>query len=78
MKIQQCFANRLSHESSHFCFTMKLNFTLGRMNVYVHRRRINFQKEAADGITALHQSRVVTFQQSKVQSAVFHRTTIDE
>ncbi len=48
------------------------------MNVDIHTGGIDFQKQAADRVTALHQRGVIAFQEREVQAAVFHRAAIDE
>ena len=78
MECQQRFPNRLGDQLPDFRFAMKFHLALGRMNVYIHRRRINFQEQAADRVTALHQRRVITFDERVVESAVFHRAAVDK
>ena len=66
MKLQQRFPNGLRDELPDGSFAMEFHFTFGRMNVHVHFRRINFQKQTADRITALHQCGVIAFEQRKI------------
>ena len=78
MKRQQRFLDRLRDKFPDFKFAVKFHLALGRMDVHVHRRGINFQKQAADRITAFHQRRVVTFEQRVVEPAIFDRAPVDE
>jgi hypothetical protein len=78
MKFQQRLLHRLRHYFPHFSFAMKLHFALGRMNVHVHGGGIDFQKQATDRIPSLHQRCVITFQQGKVDAAIFDRPPVYE
>ena len=78
MKRQQRFPDRLRDQFADFKFAVKFHLALGRMNVHVHRRRINFQEQAADRITAFHQRRVVAFDERVVEAAIFHRAAVDK
>ena len=76
--IQERFTNRLGEQMAHGPFAMEFHLALGRVDVHVHLRRIDFQKQAANRIAVFHQRRVVALQQRKVYPAIFHRAAIDE
>ena len=78
MEFQQGFPHGLRHQPPHLSFLVEFHLALGRMDIHIHRRRIDFQKQAADRITAFHQRRVIAFQQGKIQSAILHRPAVDE
>ena len=78
MKSQQRLADRLRNQAARLRFAMKFYFSLGRMDVDVHRSRINFQKQAKDWIAAFHECRVIALQQCKIQPAIFHWPAIHE
>ena len=78
VEIQQSLPNGFRHEASHFGLAMKLHFAFCRMNVDVHRGRINFQKKATDRISSFHQRRMIAFEQREIETAIFHRSTINE
>jgi hypothetical protein len=50
---------------------MKLHLAFGGMNVHVHARGINFQKQTADRVTAFHQRGVIAFEQREVDASIF-------
>ena len=62
MKCQQRLAHRLGHKPADFAFPMKLHLAFGRMDIDVHSRGIDFQKQAAHRIAAFHQRSVVPFE----------------
>ena len=78
MKREQGFLDGLRDKFSDFKLAMKFHFSLGRMDVHVHSGGIDFEKEAADRITAFHQRRVIAFDERIVDAAIFHRSAIDE
>ena len=78
MEFQQRLANSLRDQPADISLAMKSYFALGRMDIYVHRRGINFKKETADGIASLHQGCVIALQQREIETAIFNWTTIDE
>src|SRR5947199_10433569 len=78
MKIQQSLPNCLGDKPSHFGFAMEFYFAFCGMNIDIHCGRIDFEEEATDRITALHQRGMVTFKQSEIETAIFHRAAIDE
>ena len=49
MERQQRFLNRLRDQFADFKFAVKFHLALGRMNIHIHRRGINFQKQATTG-----------------------------
>ena len=78
MKGKQGFLDRLRDEFSDFKLAVKFNLALGRMDIHIHGGRINFEKQAADRITALHQRRVVALDERVIDAAIFHRAAVDE
>jgi hypothetical protein len=56
----------LGYQSANFSFIAKPNLTFGRVNIYIDNGRIDFHEQATDRIPALHQGRVVAFQQGKI------------
>src|SRR6266404_5678888 len=70
MELHQRLSNRLRHQPPHLRFAMKLHFPLGGMNVDIHRRRINFQKKAADRVAPSHQRSVIALQEREIDPAI--------
>ena len=56
----------------------KTHFAFCRVNVYVDRRGIDFEKEATDRVAPFHQRRVIAFHQGEIQTAILHRAFVDE
>jgi len=75
---QQGFANRLSDDLPHRPFVMKLHFALGGMNVDIHCRGVDFQKQTANRIATFHQRRVIPFEQCEIESTVLDWTAVDK
>ena len=75
---QQGITHGLGHNFTNFIFPVKLHFPLGGMNIHVHRRGVNLEKETADRITPLHQGGVVTFNQRVINAAIFHGAAVNE
>ena len=78
MEFEKRLPHRLRHEPAHVGFAMKLHLAFGGMNVHVHCRGINFQKQTADRVTAFHQRGVIAFEQREVDAAIFDRAAIHE
>ncbi len=78
MKTEQSFANGLGHQAAHLAFLVELHFALGGVDVDVHGGGIDFEEEAADRETALHQGGVVAFEQGEIQAAIFHGAAVHE
>src|SRR5689334_16065648 len=78
MKFQQGFAHRAADESAHGAFVAELHFAFCGMNVHIHRGRIDFQKQATDRKTSLHERSVIAFKQRVIDAAVFDWPLIDE
>ena len=78
MKRQQRVAHGLGGEAADLKFPVKFHLALGRMDVHVHGGGIDFEEQAADGIAALHQRVVITFDERVVDAAIFHRAAVDE
>ena len=78
MKSQQSLTNGFCGQASKLSFIVKLHLALCGVNVHVHSSGINLRKQAADRISALHQGRVVAFQEGEIETAVFHRTPVNE
>ena len=57
---------------------MEFHLALGGMDVHVHGGGINFQKQAADRVTALHQRCVITFDERIIDAAILDRAAVDE
>src|SRR5438093_11218799 len=77
VEFEQGLANRLGDQAAHLGFAMKSHFPFGGMYVHVHCRRSDFQKETADRVTSFHQGGVITLEQGKVESAIFHGAAVD-
>ena len=67
---QQRLTHRFSHQMTNGPFFTKLNLAFLRMNIHVHRGRIDFEKEAAHRIAAFHQSGVIAFDEGKTQPTI--------
>ena len=78
MKREQCFFDRLGDKFADFKFAVKFHLALGGMDIHVHGGGVNFQKEAADRVAALHQRRVVTLDERIIDAAIFHGPAVDE
>ena len=78
MKCQQRFLHRPGDQFPDFKFAVEFHLALGRVNVHVHGRGINFQEQAADRVTALHQRGVITLEQRVIEAAIFDRAAVDE
>ena len=78
METQERLANRLSQQLAHGPFPMEFHFPLGRVDIHVHLRGIDFQEQAADRIAVFHQGRVIAFEQGKVDAAILHGAAVDE
>src|SRR6266850_3688465 len=76
VKSQQRLPDGLRDEAAHFGFAMKFHLALGRVDIHVHRSRIDFQKQTADRIATFHQSSVIPFQQREIESSILDRTAI--
>ena len=78
MKCQQSFFDGLRDKFSDFEFAMELHFAFGRMNVHVHRRRIDFLKQTTNRVTAFHQRIVITLDECVIDAAIFDGPAIDK
>ena len=78
VKLEQGFADRLRDQAPDLGFLMEFHFALGRMDVDVHRRRIDLQKKTTDRVASFHQGSVVTFEQGEVEAAIFDGAPVDE
>jgi hypothetical protein len=78
MKFQQGLSDCLGRESPNFAFVVKPHLAFGRMNIDIHGCRIDFEKQTADRKAALHEGRVVTFEQGKIQTPILHRPAVDK
>ncbi len=76
MKREQGFLDRLRDEFSDFKLAMEFHLALGGMDVHVHGGGINFEKQAADRITAFHQRIVIAFDERVIDAAIFHGPTV--
>lgn len=71
-------ADGLGHEASHGGFFPELHLAFLRVDVHIDRRRIDFQEQAADGITPAHQGRVIALRQCKMEAPILDRALVDE
>jgi hypothetical protein len=81
MRLMECVqrvADGLGHEASHGGFFPELHLALLRVDIHIDRRRIDFQKQAADGITPAHQGRVIALSQSKMETSILDGALVDE
>jgi len=78
VKLQQCVSDGLGHEASHGGFFPELHLAFLRVDVDVDGRRIDFQEQAADGITSAHQGCVIALSQGKMESSILDGALIDE
>lgn len=78
VKFEQRFADGLRDEVADGAFIVEFHLALGRMNVHIDTRGIDFQKQAADRVAAFHQRGVIALHQREVQPAIFHGTAVDE
>ena len=78
VKVQKRFPNRLGQQLAHGPFAMEFHLALGRVDVHVHFRRIDFQKQTANRIAVFHQRGMIAFQQREIDAAIFHRPAVDE
>ena len=78
MKIQQRVADGLRDERPHGALVMKLHLALGRMDVHVHLRGVEFKKETAHRVAAFHQRGVVALDEREVERAVLDGPAVDE
>ena len=78
MKAQQGFAYRLSDEPAHLGFLVKLHFAFRRMDVDVHGRGVELEKEAAHGVTAFHEGGVIALEQGEIQATVLDGPAVYE
>ena len=77
MEAQNRFSHSLGQQAAHLRFLVEFHLALGRMDVHVHRRRIQFEEQAAHGIPAFHQRGVIPLDQRVVEAAIFHRPAVD-
>ena len=78
MKREQCFFHGLRDEFSDFKLAVEFHLALGGMDVHVHGGGINFEKQAANRVTAFHQRVVIAFDERVIDAAIFHGTPIHE
>ncbi len=78
VELQQGLPDGLTHHAPHLEFAVKLHLTLGRMNVNVHIRRVEFNEQAADRVAAFHQGGVVAFEQGEIEASVLDGAAIDK
>ena len=76
MKRQQRVVDRPGHEFAHFKFPVKLHLPLRRMDIHVHCRRVNFDKQAANRVAPLHQGVMVALNQRVIDAPILHGTPI--
>jgi hypothetical protein len=81
MRLVECVqrvANGLGHEASHGGFFPELHLAFLRVDIHIDRRRIDFQEQAANGITPAHQGRVIALSQCKMEPAILDGALVDE
>jgi len=78
VEAHQRFAHGLGDALADGALVVKLHLAFGRVDVHVDERGIDFEAQAADRVTALHQRRVVAFDEGKVDAAVLDGPPVDE
>ena len=75
---QEDGAHGFHDKLSDLALAMKFHLALGRVDIDVHLAGIEFQKETADRVAALHQGGMIAFDEGTVEAAVFNGASIDE
>jgi len=78
VEIEQRLTNSLGDQSADVRLPVESHFTLCRVDIHIHGGGIDFQEQAANGVAPLHERGVIAFKQREAQSAILHRTAIDE
>ena len=78
MQFKQRLADCLGDQPADLRLAMKSDLALGRMDIHIHGGRINFQKQAANGIAPFHQGSVVSLEQREIQPAILDRPAVNE
>ena len=75
---QEGFANRLGQQLAHGPFAMEFHLALGRVDVDVHLRRIDFEKQAANRVAVLSSTPCGSPPTSEIDAAILHRPAVDK
>ena len=78
MELQEGLPHGLTDMAAHQVFVAKFHLAFGRVDVDIHDRRIEFQKQTANGIASFHQRGVIALEQRVVQAPVFDRPAVHE
>ena len=76
--LEEGFADGLGHHSTDGPFFPEFDLALGGVDVDVDGGGVDFEEQAADGIAALHEGGVVTFDEGVIEAAVFDGAPVDE
>jgi hypothetical protein len=72
-KGEESAANGVGDPATNILLAVELYLTFRWVDVDIDGGRVDFEEQTADGIAALHQGGVVTFEQGKIDAAVLHR-----
>lgn len=76
--LKEGFPHRLGNHPANRSLFAELNFALGRVDVDVDGRRIDFEEQAANGVAPLHEGGMVAFEEGVVETSVVDGSPIDE